>query len=91
MVVKLHRYWIRFAGSLGDERPIGTRLGCGVTARHRDDALALLQERVFGDQPLPEVREIIEDVDVSALDNRHVLPNMGNPAVLGIWFPIGYG
>jgi len=28
-----------------------------------------------------------EDVDVRALDGGHVLPNMGDPSVRGVWYP----
>jgi hypothetical protein len=37
------------------------------------------------------VKEIIEGVDVSKLDPKHILPNMrGNPAARGVWFPTGF-
>ncbi len=31
-----------------------------------------------------------EDVDISRLDQNHVVPNIGIAAVRGIWFPLGY-
>lgn len=86
----LHRYWIRFEFGRNDRRPIGSGLGCGVTAYSVDDALAIARERLFGGAPLPELKELIEDVDVSGLDAAHVMPNMGNVAVRGVWFPQGY-
>jgi hypothetical protein len=65
-------------------------MGCGVTAHDYDDALALLRETVFGGAELPKVAAVAEDVDISTLDVRHVRPNMGNPTMRGVWFPMGY-
>jgi hypothetical protein len=33
------------------------------------------------------VEHVVEDVDVSQLDAGHVLPNMGDPTLRGVWFP----
>ena len=86
----LTRYWIRF------DRPVAEPAallapGFGVTAYTLDDALRLLRIRVFGDRPVPPIRDVIEDVDVASLDPGHVLPNMLPPNWRGIWFPLGYG
>jgi hypothetical protein len=83
----LRRYWFKF------ERlpvPAAVNLGCGVTAHSRDDALALVKERVFGTEKLPPLVEVVDDVDVSSLERKHVLPNLGNLRERGIWFPQGY-
>ena len=87
--MKLHRYWIKFDVADDPFRyPGGLLLGVGVTAFGQDDAIHLLQTRMFKGRELPPVGEIIEDVDVSKLAVKHVLPNMkGNPAARGIWFP----
>jgi hypothetical protein len=61
---------------------------CGVTAYSLEDALALVRQELWRtDEPLPSIREVIEDVDVSTLDPGHVLPNMGPPIWRGVWFP----
>lgn len=86
----MHRYWIKFRISMRDPHPPGTLPGIGVTARNREEALELVQERVFRDLPLPAVVHFEQDVAVGALDPRHVVPNMGNPSVRGVWFPLGY-
>jgi hypothetical protein len=81
----LRRFWIQF--DQGDPNvPSSLRLGCGVTAWTRDDALFLLKRHV-GDLV---IRIVTENVDVSTLDPRHILPNMAAPNVRGIWYPIGY-
>lgn len=83
----LRRYWFEFEpGSL----PPGVALGCGVTARGEDDARALLAATVFHGAAMPAVRRVLEDVDISALDAAHVLPNMLEPTSRGVWFPLGY-
>jgi hypothetical protein len=88
--LKLRRFWLEFEGQLEDGFPAGVLLGCGVTAEDPDEALELVRERVFDGQ-LPRLKKFIKDVDISTLDQDHVVPNMGVPAVRGIWFPPGYG
>jgi hypothetical protein len=88
--MKLHKYWIRFNLKITDPHPIGTLMGCGVTAASKQDALKLVEERVFGSGPLPSIQSCIEDVDPRILDPNHVLPNMSDPSTRGIWFPLGY-
>lgn len=88
--MKLRRYWFEFDQSIATPHPIGTLLGCGVTAYSKDDAIELLRERVFKQLPMPTLRECDEDVDLAMLDTKHVLPNSGDPSTRGIWFPLGY-
>jgi hypothetical protein len=89
MTLSLRRFWFEFeADPTG--LPLGMSYGCGVTARDYDDALALLRERAFPGGVIPRFLRSVEDVDVSTLDPRHVLPNMHPPVVRGIWFPMGY-
>lgn len=82
----LRRYWFTFEPS---ESPIPTNSGCGVTAYDYEDALALMRDRVFHGQ-LPPIEQCTEDVDVSSLDARHVIPNVGNVLIRGVWFPLGF-
>ncbi len=86
----LHRFWFEFDLSIEDSPPAGTLLGCGVSAYDYDDAINLIKERVFDDDKLPEITKEVRDVDVSTLDQNHVLPNMGIVTNRGIWFPLGY-
>ena len=86
--MSLHRYWVKFGFSMADPHPPGTLLGCGVTAHDQEDALMILRDRVFRGGTLPEVECVIEDVDMSTLDAKHVLPNMGNQFQRGVWFPL---
>jgi len=87
--MSLRRYWIEFDLTNYPRRPLGGSRGCEMTTHSRADALDLIRKQVFNGQ-LPTVSHLVEDVDVSQLDAGHVRPNMGNPAVSGIWFPLGY-
>ena len=100
----LRRYWFVFDPQTSPSR---VKLGCGVTALNRDDALALLRQRLavagsrdrddalalfanrLAENAPQAVQTCVEDVDVSTLDERHVVPNVGDVATRGIWFPRG--
>jgi hypothetical protein len=79
----LRRFWIRLAG---DEMPVGFRMGCGVTAYTRDDAFALLLKVWPATRGEPVIIDVSED-DLTTLDQRHVLPNIGDVTRRGVWFP----
>lgn len=77
-------YWIKPAGP---GLPHGAAFGLGVTAIDRDDALALLREKI-GPCEIGSVR-VIRSLD--DLEENHVRKNMGNFLKRGIWYPIGSG
>jgi hypothetical protein len=82
----LKRFWFKFSSL-----PLSSvNLGCGVTAYDYNDALKLLRDKIFIEREIPNIAEVIEDVDVSTLDKNHVIPNMEAPVIRGIWFPKGY-
>ena len=85
MNLLLKRFWIEFDDTAS--LSVGVGYGCGVTAFDLNEALAVLQEQVFIDEPMPEIRKITEDIDVSTLDPNHVLPNIGITVDRGVWFP----
>jgi hypothetical protein len=82
----LRRFWFRIDGDT-PSLPAGAALGCGVTAIDRADAEQLVRSAVFGGGSLPSFVEVVEDVDVHELDEGHVVPNMGDPSLRGVWFP----
>lgn len=75
-------YWIRQPIRHGP-------IGFGVTAYSLDDAFTLV--RVFGyGEYLPAnlaSLAVIEDVTIAALDESHVVANMGPITVRGMWYP----
>lgn len=85
--MRLRRYWISFSEP---QRPRVLNLGCGVTAHDYEDACTLVSDKIFNKAKMPEIKACEVDVDVSLLDAKHVLPNMGNVSKRGIWFPLGY-
>jgi hypothetical protein len=88
---RLHRFWLQFSIAPGDldrySSWAGLSLGCGVTAFTFEDAVAVLRQTIFGDDPLPDVVQVIEDIDVGTLDQGRVVPNMGPSNERGVWFP----
>ena len=77
-----------YANTPGGRTELGAivRDGCGVTGLDADDCRARVRDEFFRDTPMPAVRELVLDVDVSDLDPM-LLPHLGNPAGLGIWYP----
>ncbi|HTK20761.1 MAG TPA: hypothetical protein VL442_14645 [Mucilaginibacter sp.] len=86
-MAKLIRFWFEFDRN---DLLMAVRLGCGVTAWNYDDAIHILKEEIFRDAPFPKIKKVKEDIDVSTLDQGHILPNMLPPNVRGVWYPIGY-
>jgi hypothetical protein len=80
----LTRYWFTFA-KLAIPTPL--KLGCGVTAFSHEDAVEILKNTVFLGRSMPHIENMIENVDVSTLDQGHVIPNMLPPNIRGVWFP----
>ena len=74
----LLRFW--FASSVNQ--------GVGITAYSRMDAEAIFQETVEKFGLDVEVFEVVENVDISALDPGSVLLNMNPPNFRGVWFPM---
>ena len=62
-------------------------LGVGVTARSESDACELVT-RIVDDGSSMAVVQPVEDMN--SIEQNHVRPNMGNPLIRGIWFPLGY-
>ena len=81
----LTRFWIRFQGTATETWPC--TLGCGVTAIDVAEAMALVETHVFQASGLPPVESVEENIDVSTLDPKHILPNIGLPYNRGVWFP----
>jgi hypothetical protein len=81
----LKRFWFKFAKS---ERPTALNIGCGITAYDLPDAEGILREKVFPSYGEQAIQEVVENVDIATLEEKHVRPNMGNPAARGVWFPL---
>lgn len=86
----LVRYWLEFLQTTGSDLPCDLKQGMGVTARDFDDALDLIQDLVFPDEPMPLVDRIIENVDLDQVLGEEVLANVWAPVWRGIWYPMGF-
>jgi hypothetical protein len=84
----LHRYWFNFELPDVKARLAIYGLGCGVTAYDYADAINLMKELVFKACEMPPIRTVVEDVDVSTLNPKHVRINMGVPIYRRVWFPM---
>lgn len=85
------RYWFEFDfENYKNAIPPGVYLGCGITAYTYDQAITILANRVFVNKDLPRIIKIVENIDVSKLDQGKVIPNMKPPIYEGVWFPLGY-
>lgn len=85
--MRLERYWFTFSGVLGFTPP---RIGCGIAAFGREDALLVLQEKILASHPCLEIESIIENVSLDSLDQGHVVPNIAPLNRRGVWFPLGF-
>jgi hypothetical protein len=83
----LHRFWFHWTDEAQPAYGLGGGLGCGVTALDVEDAKSLMTRVALNGEPLPAIAHVVEDVDVQTLDPGHVLPNMGDPSIRGVWFP----
>ena len=72
----LIRYWF----------PLQEHFGIGVSAYSLGEAREMA-ERVASQFHWPKPQAVIENVDIRALDQRHVVPNMGPASFHGVWYP----
>ncbi len=84
------RYWLKFNLEDVADTPFGIKLGCGITALSKYDALKIVEEKMFSSKIIPPISSTVEDIDLSSLDENHIIPNMLSPTMRGIWFPLGY-
>lgn len=82
----MRKFWIKFDVKCGQGNYVPI-LGCGVTAESLEDALKMCKMVVCKGNPLPPLLAVIEDVELAVLDQKHVIPNIGEPSQLGVWFP----
>jgi hypothetical protein len=82
---KLTRYWIEFDHTSSKKARMTPWIG--VTAWTLDDALGLVRLLLFDGGELPPITELIENVDVSQLDEKHVQGHIHPPNRRGVWYP----
>ena len=86
--MELKRYWfIVFPNDRFGPRNFG------VTAYSKNEGKKLIVDSLNKlnlqqlTENLDEGTEVIENIDIRLLDQRHVIPNMGVVTLEGVWFP----
>jgi hypothetical protein len=52
-----------------------------------EDARRVLEEKVYArEREMTDIIELVSDVDLSTLDDKHVRPNMRPSTYRGVWF-----
>ena len=86
----LKRYWFELEfpkPRLGHEGYIPADGCCGITAFDYLDALKILRRFMLRDDETPIFRRVIENVDVSALEDENIHRNLGVSVWRGVWYP----
>ena len=97
MMKCLKRYWFEFdlsEGELSSYYACFPTRGCGITAYDFNDALKIMRLFILRDDYFPKFSRIVENIDVSTLEENHILPNAGVPVWRGVWYPsynLSYG
>jgi hypothetical protein len=73
----LRRFWF----------PLSKGLGIGVTAGSLVEARELAEDVRAEYYANAEIIDEIADIEVSSLDAKHVVPNLGFVVAYGVWFP----
>lgn len=86
----LKRYWFEFDYpkarlSFYGYIPIGDC--CGITAYDYDDAIKIMHRFILRENEKPIFKRVVENVDISALEDENVKYNSGVPIWRGVWYP----
>jgi hypothetical protein len=86
----LVRYWIEFdygrpPAGISTWNPGPER--CGVTAYDLDDAMRIVSADLFSGRSMPRIKSVVENVDISQLDQLAKVPYYAPPTWRGLWFP----
>jgi hypothetical protein len=74
---RLRRFWF----------PLSSGLGIGVTSGSEAEAHEVAESVRARYYPEDRFLGFVPDVDISTLDAKHVVPNMGPAVVRGVWYP----
>ena len=76
----LNKYWLEIVGI--DHLP-----NLGITAYTEEDVSKLIKEKIKNSIDIKSIK-IIKSLD--ELDQNHVIPNMEEFVIRGIWYPKGF-
>ena len=60
---------------------------CGITAFDYEDALRIMRRFMLMENETPIFSRVVENVDISAIENEDVHRVLGVPVWRGIWYP----
>ena len=81
----LQRFWFKFVVG-----PTSATPECGVTAYTFDDAVSILQATLFPQGDMPEIGDVVANIDIRSLDRAQIRSNMESPLWRGVWYPKGH-
>jgi hypothetical protein len=81
----LQRFWFKFVVG-----PTSATPECGVTAYTFDDAVSVLRATLFAQGDMPEIGEVVANIDIRSLDRAQIRSNMESPLWRGVWYPKGH-
>lgn len=90
MATGLKRYWFEFdypEPRIGHGAYIPANDCCGITAFDYDDALKIMRRFMLRENETPSFCQVIENIDISAIDDENVHRNLGVPIWRGVWYP----
>jgi hypothetical protein len=62
------RFWFEFELEDVFNSPPAIGLGCGITACDYDDALRIMEDKIFSKTKMQPIKMVIENVDINTLD-----------------------
>lgn len=90
MAISLKRYWFEFdypKPRIGHGVYIPACGCCGITAFDYTDALKIIHRFFLRDNETPIFSQIVENVDISLIDDENIKHNLGVPIWRGVWYP----
>jgi hypothetical protein len=90
MAGRLKRHWFEFEhpkSRIGHGAYIPACGCCGITAYNYTDALKILHRFFLRDNAKPIFSRVVENVDVSLIDDDNIQRDLGVPIWRGVWNP----
>lgn len=84
------RFWFEFEINSAFNVLFGIGYGCGETAIDLDDAIAMMNRKIFTEIKMPPIKRIVENENIRTLDHGHIISGLKPPIYRETWFPMGY-
>ena len=90
MATGLKRYWFEFdfpSPRLSHYGYIPLYGCCGITAFDYKDALKIMRRFILREDETPIFKRVVENFDVSTIEEENIRLNLGVPIWRGVWYP----